>query len=98
MKLSKFEQIGITKEKIPVYSGTYYFLETHGIPLDLVISMHYEKNIIPSWIHLYVDMLISGIKPNIAISKIEAAITEGHSQKLANEVIFKLKQFKVEKI
>lgn len=98
MQLSKFEQIGITKNNLPVYSGTYYFFETHGIPIDVIISLLYSKNIIPSWLDLYKDMIISGVKPTNALSKIEAAIIEGHSQELADYVVSQLNQIQINNI
>lgn len=87
---SDFIQVGITTDNKPVLSGIYKFYETHGIPLDVIFICFMENNWVPSWIDLYKDCKLAGIKHERIIAKLSEAIQDSFGEGWAQQVISKL--------
>jgi hypothetical protein len=65
---------GKTPEGKLVLGGVFSFYETHGLPLDIILSQLWEKNALPDWIALVADMIKAGRPLDRTMEAIEAAV------------------------
>ena len=87
-----FQVVGKTEEGASVVSGVYSFYETQGCPLETILEKLRDSGFIPSWTHLYVEMLLAGISFSRAMSRLDAAIVDsGWDPEYRDEIIDRLK-------
>jgi len=85
-------QSGITENNKIVYAGIFKFYETHGLPLDTILTCFREKEWIPDWIDFYRAALAAGMGHGRILSKLEEAISDSFGKEYADRVIFRLNQ------
>jgi hypothetical protein len=85
-------QSGITEDNKPIYAGVYKFYETHGLPLDIILSCFKDKDWVPDWIDLYLAALAAGMDHNRILSKLESDISDSFGKEWADHVIFRLEE------
>jgi len=83
-------QSGITENNKPIISGIYKTFETHGIPLDIILSILIDGNSVPNWIDLYKDCRLAGMEHDRVLSKLEEAICDSYGKEWSDQVIFRL--------
>ena len=79
--------VGKTTEDQLVLSGLYKYFETTGLPLDIILDQVKTKNMVPSWKHLYNEMIQAGMDHDRAISRISLAIFDVYGREYRNNVI-----------
>lgn len=84
--------IGQTSDGKMVIDGVWETYQTHGLPLDIIFSICIEKDLMPSWIHLYVQMRNTGMQHERIISKLEESIGDSFGKEFGSTVISKLEQ------
>ena len=89
--------IGETPEGKSVVDGIWKTYETHGLPLDNIFDVCIQKNWIPDWTKLYIQMLSSGINHDRILSKLEEAINDSFGKEFCDVVISRLDQIFKEK-
>lgn len=82
--------VGTTPEGKDVVQGAFYFVETHGLPLDVVIGHLDSKNMIIDWIDFYECALENNWNVKTIFSKIEMALLDVHGRDYADNVIKRL--------
>lgn len=82
--------IGTTPEGKDVVQGAFYFVETHGIPLDMVIQQLENKNMIIDWCDFYECALENNWGVRTIFSKIEIALFDLYGRDYAENVIKRL--------
>jgi hypothetical protein len=82
--------IGETTDGKVLVAGVFAFYETHGLPLDVILSLCIQKNWMPCWMTLYKDMLKAGMKHDRILSKLEEAISDSFGKAFCDVVIFRL--------
>lgn len=89
MSKKKFplQQVGLTTDGRPVYSGLFRFYETYGLPLDSVLSLFIEKGWVPDWMDFYLGALKSGMKHDRILSKLEEAISDSFGKGWSDTVL-----------
>lgn len=83
-------QIGETTDNKTVVAGVWAFYETHGLPLDVILSLCIQKNWMPCWTSLYKDMLSAGMKHGRILSKLEESISDSYGKAFCDVVISRL--------
>ena len=68
--------VGNTTDGRPVIAGLYSIYETHGIPLDVVISECVKRGAVPSWSHMVGEANAAGMGLRRAISKVSQAVRD----------------------
>lgn len=79
--------VGHTTDGKQVASGVYRFNETHGIPLDVVLSALGDKGMVPCWMALYREMATAGMAHDRILSKLDAAISDSYGASFRDHVI-----------
>lgn len=79
--------IGITPDGKKVVSelGKLYY-ET-GLPLSIIFDKCQKMNVIPSWIHLYDELLGNGMKKDRVIHLLNEHIFESFGKEFRDKVI-----------
>ena len=67
------ETVGRSVDGRPVV-GFFELVDTHGVPLDIVLSEFDRRGRIPDWTGFYTSAVEKGWKPGGVISKLEAGI------------------------
>jgi alanyl-tRNA synthetase len=83
-------QVGETQDGKQVVQGVWTLYETHGLPLDIALSVCQEKGWIPDWIDLYMNMRRSGMDRERTFSKLEEAINDSFGKEFGDVVIKRL--------
>lgn len=89
-KKSPLKQTGITPEGAPVYAGVYKFYETHGLPLDSILTVFQERGWVPDWADLYLGAMAAGMQHDRIISKLEQDISDSFGKEWTDAVILRL--------
>ncbi len=83
-------QTGITFDGKPVLSGVFQFHETHGLPLNIILSIFQEKNWMPDWIDFYNSATKAGMKHKRILSKLSEAIVDSFGKEWEKAIISRL--------
>jgi alanyl-tRNA synthetase len=75
-----------------VVDGIWKIFETHGLPLDIILTLCLNKGWVPDWIALYKQMKQSGMKHGRILSKLEEAISDSFGKEFSEVVISRLDQ------
>ncbi len=76
-----------------MYSGVFSFYETHGLPLDVIISLMWERyEAYPDWLDLLTSMIKAGRPKDRAFGAIESAINDAccYSNETKSEILRRL--------
>lgn len=87
---TQLKQTGITPEGKPIYSGLYRFYETHGFPLDAILTCFKNQGYLPDWIDFYLTAREAGMSRERVFSKLEEAISDSFGKEFSDHVIFTL--------
>ena len=56
--------------------GVWRFHETHGVPIDMILSHLFEHDCVPDWVATTRQMVAGGMRPERAIAKLREAIAD----------------------
>lgn len=51
-------------------------VDTHGVPLDVVVQLLDERGYVPDWLHFYRRGVEAGWRPDGIVSKLESAVVD----------------------
>ena len=77
--------MGRTEDGKPVVSGMFKMVDTHGIPLEVVISHLNDNGLMPSWTHFYDRAVKAGWKPDGVIQKLTVAVGDIYGPEFREE-------------
>jgi hypothetical protein len=86
-----FEIVGYTVEGSPVVSGIFRFVETHGLPLEIVLDIFRERAFMPCWMSFHREATKAGMSHERIIAKLDPALVDVYGPKFRDHVIKKLK-------
>lgn len=92
--MARFTQVGRTEQGTPVVAGVFRFFETHGLPLDTVLSVLRERGALPCWPSFFREARAAGMKPERIISKLEEAIADAYGAPFRDVVIRRLERMR----
>lgn len=69
------EVIGKTEDGRLVVKGIYRMYETSGVALDFLFDYIFSNNMIVSWIDLYKEAQLNGMKHKRILTKLEEPVT-----------------------
>lgn len=69
-------QTGVTPEGRRVMGGVYAFYETHGLPLDDIFAQLWDRDALPDWVALVLDMTSAGRPLDRTFESIRAAVND----------------------
>lgn len=84
--------IGETTDGKEVVDGIWKTFETHGLPLDIILTLCIRKNWVPDWITLYKQMKNSGMEHGRILSKLEEAVSDSFGKEFCDVVLSRLEQ------
>lgn len=64
----------VTPEGVFVVQGVFPLVDTHGIPLDLVLDRLKDHNMMPDWLDFYQSAISCGWKPSGVMAKLTESI------------------------
>lgn len=67
-------QTGVTPEGLRVVRSVFPLVDTHGIPLDLVLDQLRERQMMPDWFDYFDAAVAAGAKPERVLVRLAAAI------------------------
>lgn len=73
-----FEIVGRTVEGKPVVAGVYRVFETLGLPLEVVLQVVHDKDMVPCWMSLYREAKAAGMQHDRILSKLDPAISDSY--------------------
>ena len=79
--------LGKTKDGKNVVAGVYKVFETHGLPLDILLSILAEKNSVPCWMSAHREALAAGMKHERILAKLEEALSDAYGPEFRDHVI-----------
>lgn len=87
--------IGITPEGRKLISAKTAFdlYDTHGLPLDLIIDLLYEKDYLINWVEFYDIAVSRGWNPDSTLVKIDMAIRYTLGAQAADHIVAGLKVY-----
>lgn len=75
-----FDIIGITKDGTTVVSGVFRLFDTCGLPLDIILDLCQENDLMPSWIHFYDDAIKQGWVDKTIFNRLETNISDTYGK------------------
>ena len=67
--------------------------ETHGIPLEMILTFMEEHDMIIDWIDFFDESLKCNWNVKTTVNKIEVSLFDSHGKEYSNEVIKRLKYY-----
>ena len=83
--------MGHTGDGKTVYAGVYQFFETHGMPLDILLSMLRDRDAVPCWMSFHREALAAGMKHERILSKLDEALSDVYGPEFRDAVIQRLR-------
>lgn len=80
------QQSGITEDGIPVYSGVFSLVGTHGLPLELILDRFKQEGRVVDWPDYVAMALKDGHKPVTIKARILAAVGDVYGPAHRDEV------------
>lgn len=70
----RFEQVGVTEDGKPIIKGAFRMVDTHGVPLEVVISFLDNNGRMPSWADFYDNARKAGWKSRGIVAKLRNVV------------------------
>ncbi len=78
---------------MPVLAGIYRFVETHGLPLDVLLEVVHDRGAVPCWLSFMREAESAGMRRDRALSKLAEAVTDVHGSEFCENVMTRLGAF-----
>ncbi len=88
---------GKTSDNKIVLAGCYQMYQTHGVPLDIILSYLKDNNYVPDWIDIYKSARVNGMSHERILSKLEPDIDDSFGPEWTKIVLEKLNKIFGEK-
>jgi len=86
-------KVGTTPEGINVVANTFKLFDTRGLPLDIMLDLMRENNMIPDWIDFYQEASASGWKDKTIRLRIHTAVVDIYGEEYGDEVLNRLNSY-----
>lgn len=83
-------QVGVTPEGIKVVANTFKMFDAHGLPLDILLDLMKENNMIPDWKDFYDEASASGWKDKTIRNRVHTAVSAVYGDDFGNKVLSRL--------
>jgi len=83
-------QVGVTSEGVKVVANTFKIFDAHGLPLDMMLDLMKENNMIPDWIDFYNEASASGWKDKTIRNRIHTAVNNSYGKEQADKTLNRL--------
>lgn len=87
------KRTGKTEDGKDVIGGMYQFIETHGLPLDILVAQIDAKGAVPNWVDFLDSSVEAGSKWERAVLKLSTAVKDCYGPKYFEEWERKLKEY-----
>lgn len=87
---TKFAIVGKCADK-HIVDGVFSIYETHGVPLDIILSRLNQDNLLCCWPSFMESSIQAGWNPRSTLAKIETACADVYGRKVADEIMFRLR-------
>ena len=81
------EIVGKTKEGVLVVSGLGKLYFQEGLPLSVVFDQCKERNILPSWIHLFKELSDNGMKKDRILHLLNEQVYDSYGKEFRDHVV-----------
>ena len=75
---------GKTVDDKPVVSGMYLYSQSHGLPLDVILSWLHGRDQVMDWVDYMRSALDHGEKIDGLVARIEAAVSDVYGREYLN--------------
>ena len=82
--------VGNTKDGVNVVDGVFKMFDSTGLPLDVIFDQCKQRNLLPSWIHLYHDAINQGWQDKTIFNRLETNISDVWGREYYHEVKLRL--------
>jgi alanyl-tRNA synthetase len=79
-------QVAITSDGKAVMDNVYKLCETHGLPVDVILSLMSERNMVPDWINFFQQAKANGMKHQRIIAKLTGPVAEAYGEDFQTKV------------
>jgi len=86
-------QVGVTPEGVRVVANTFKMFDAYGLPLDIMLDLMKDNNMIPDWIDFCNEAMISGWKNKTIIDRVKDAVETVYGTDFTKEVLSRLKLY-----
>lgn len=83
---------GTTTDGKRVVSGVYRFFETHGLPLDVVLTLLREDNAVPCWLSFHREARTAGMRHERILAKLDEAVCDAYGGAFRDHVVHELER------
>ena len=84
--------VGKTEDGKTVVNGFFKMYDTNGMPMDILLTIMDEKNMVPSWTQFVIDALNAGWKEKTIIHRVSEATTDVFGPEYSDIVIKRIKE------
>lgn len=85
-------QTYVTPEGRAVVSGVFRCYETIGMPLDVLLTILWDKNAIPDWLSFFDEAVKAGMKRDRILAKVEEAAYDTYGAEFGEQVMLRLRR------
>ena len=82
---------GYTEDNRQVIQGVFKYVETRGIPLEIIITVFDQQGLVIDWIDFYEQSQKCGWLIKTTINKIEAALLDTKGKEYTDIILDRLK-------
>ena len=86
-------QVGLTPEGVQVVANTFKMFDAYGLPLDIMLDLMKDNNMIPDWIDFCNEAMISGWKNKTIIDRVKDAVETVYGTDFTEEVLSRLNSY-----
>lgn len=86
-------QVGVTPEGVKVVANTFKIFDSHGLPLDIMLELMKENNMIPDWIDFCKEAMASGWKDKTIRNRVHTALIDTYGEEYADNVLSRLNTY-----
>jgi alanyl-tRNA synthetase len=86
-------QVGVTPEGVKVVANTFKMFDAHGLPLDIMLDLMKENNMIPDWIDFYKEATASGWKDKTIRNRVHTAVSTVYGDDFGKIVLSRLNSY-----
>lgn len=83
-------EVGRTEDNVRVVKNTFKIFDAHGLPLDIMLDLMKENNMIPDWIDFYNEASASGWKDKTIRNRIHTAVNNSYGKEQADKTLNRL--------
>ena len=84
-------QVGSTPEGRSVIRGAFKYVNEHGIPLDVLLSVLEKNNSVIDWSDFLEEAVSTGWNLNTIVTRVTEAVSDSYDRDSGDEIIKRIK-------